>query len=266
LSKVQECFKNWEVETHDYPIPVRLASIDGVERHLRQFLHQIIHQGTETDRRLRGGGYPESVSKFEAGVQISRAELEIARLGQAHRSLLIDVEHDRDASKEVQGSIKNNASTDLGVDRVGKATTSDNARGFERYLRERAGEICEAARGLCSAIADQIDHLNASKPNDPGRLTQQNELIAFLKTIADGLESLADTLDRSIAAGTRASPEPILLGKAGDIARNLSDAVLDGLERNRDYIVDCAIKFSVFGCGFMFLGSSGKRVGDFRGS
>ena len=68
---------------------------------------------------------------------------------------------------------------------------------------------------------------------------------------------LADSIDRAIAAGSAENPQPILLGKAGEIARQLSAAVMEGIERNRTYIVDCMIKFSVFAAGFSLLHAIG---------
>ena len=57
--------------------------------------------------------------------------------------------------------------------------------------------------------------------------------------------------------GSATSPEPILLGKSADIARKLSAAIIEGLERNSTYIVDCTIKFGVFAAGFNFLHACG---------
>jgi hypothetical protein len=99
--------------------------------------------------------------------------------------------------------------------------------------------------------------LNASKPNDADRLAQQNDCVSFLQTIGTGLDALAAVIDRAVAAGSAENPEPILLGTAGEIARKLGSAVSDGLERNRTYIVDCTIKFCVFGAGYTFLHAIG---------
>jgi hypothetical protein len=44
------------------------------------------------------------------------------------------------------------------------------------------------AHAVRKAIADQIAELNASKPNEPDRLVQQNDFVAFLQTIAAGLD------------------------------------------------------------------------------
>jgi hypothetical protein len=49
----------------------------------------------------------------------------------------------------------------------------------------------------------------------------------------------------------------MLLGKAGEIARQLGAAASAGLERHREFITDCAIRFSVFGAGFVFLHAIG---------
>ena len=145
------------------------------------------------------------------------------------------------------------ASLDLGSNRI----PIDIAATVQRRLSERPAEIRQAARALSEAIEDQIAHLNASKPNEADRLVQQNDFIAFLQTIAAGLDALADSIDRAIAAGSAKNPEPILLGKAGEIARQLSAAVMEGIERNRIYIVDCMIKFSVFAAGFSLLHAIG---------
>jgi hypothetical protein len=157
-----------------------------------------------------------------------------------------------------RSTIQSKAFLDLGVNRVQPAApSSDLAAPVEHRLAERSAEIREAARALSKAIADQIVELNAFKPNEPDRLAQQNEFVAFLQSIAAGLDSFAESIDRAIAAGPGEKPEPILLGKAGEIAGQLSAAVAEGLERNRTYIVDCAIKFGVFAAGFTFLHAIG---------
>jgi hypothetical protein len=157
-----------------------------------------------------------------------------------------------------RGTIQSKASLDLSVNRAGAgAAATDIAATVERRLGERPTEIREAARKLSKAIADQIAELNASKPNEPDRLAQQSDFIAFLETIAAGLDTLAEAVDSAIAAGSPDKPEPILLGKAGEIARKINAAIVEGLERNRSYIVDCSIKFCLFAAGFELLHAIG---------
>ena len=155
-------------------------------------------------------------------------------------------------------TIQNKASLDLSVNRATPGSAPVEIAGtVERSLSERPTEIRNAARALSRAIADQIDQLNASKPNESDSLARQNEFVVFLQEIAAGLDALAELLDRAIAAGSAQSPEPILLGKSAEIARKLGTAITDGLERNRTYIVDCTIKFGMFAAGFTFLHACG---------
>jgi hypothetical protein len=157
-----------------------------------------------------------------------------------------------------RATIRSGGFGDLSVNRTSPAAgATDVAATVERKLGEQPAEIREAARALSTAIADQIAELDASKPNEPERLARQDDFIAFLHTIAAGLDALAVSIDRAIAAGSIERPEPILLGKAGEIARQISTAVAEGLERNRNYIVDCSIKFCVFAAGFTFLHAIG---------
>ena len=153
-----------------------------------------------------------------------------------------------------RGTIQSKGSLDLSVNRAGAggAAATDFMATIERRLGERPTEIREAARKLSKAIADQIAELNASKPNEPGRLAQQNDFVAFLQTIAAGLDALAEAIDSSADR-----PEPILLAKVGEIARKINAAIVEGLERNRRYIVDCSIKFCLFAAGFELLHAIG---------
>ena len=154
----------------------------------------------------------------------------------------------------VGGTIQNNVAVAMTVNR-GVAGAAEAT--VEHRLGERPTEIREAARRLSEAIADQITELHRSTPNDPDRLVQQNDFVAFLETIADGLNSLADALDGTAALGLTETPRPILLGKAAEIARDINTAIVEGIERNRSYIVDCSIRFCLYAAGFELLHAIG---------
>jgi hypothetical protein len=128
---------------------------------------------------------------------------------------------------------------------------------FVGRLSERPAEIRDAARNLVHAVEDQIHHMLASKPNDAESLVKQNEFIVFLEMVAAGLAKLADALDEAIHAGTNGSPEPVLLGKAGDIARQLGTDVTAWLEQNRTNLVDCTMRIGVFAASYVFLNACG---------
>jgi hypothetical protein len=99
IQKIHEVFKRWDTETAGYSAEIRVTSIDGVQRSLRQFVHRIIQHSLDTDRRLRGMGYPENVRHFDSSKPMSSAETEIAQLAQAYRALL-------EESKEQQDSLR----------------------------------------------------------------------------------------------------------------------------------------------------------------
>jgi hypothetical protein len=90
LQQVHDLFKKWDVETKEYPLVTRLRSIDGVSQKIRTFVQQVNVRAVETDRRLRGKGYPGSVQPFNPAIQMSRAEAEVLRVAEAHRQLLVD--------------------------------------------------------------------------------------------------------------------------------------------------------------------------------
>jgi hypothetical protein len=78
---------------------------------------------------------------------------------------------------------------------------------IERRLSERPTDIRDAARALSKAIADEIERLNAVRPNDHEPQARHDDFVGFLRQIADGLNRLADTIDRAIAASRlRSSP------------------------------------------------------------
>jgi hypothetical protein len=83
-------------------------------------------------------------------------------------------------------------------------------------------EILEAARNLAKEFKNQADELRAAKPNDPARLDSYDDLLAFFEKMAAGLASLADALEQAFETrGDSSQPEPILLGNAAKIAREL---------------------------------------------
>jgi hypothetical protein len=98
LMKVHETFQKWEVETKGYSPEVRLRSLDSVSQRVRQFVQQINGRAIDTDRRLRGKGYPASAQPFNSSVQMSRTEAEVVKLAEANKRLLVE-EIERQKSK-----------------------------------------------------------------------------------------------------------------------------------------------------------------------
>src|SRR3990170_5195807 len=85
---IHATFATWKRDTADYPIEQQKHSLEGVAASLWRFVSKIIEHGVDTDRRLRGSGYPENVKKFNASGFHSAANAEIERLRSAHSALV----------------------------------------------------------------------------------------------------------------------------------------------------------------------------------
>jgi hypothetical protein len=121
----------------------------------------------------------------------------------------------------------------------------------ERRLSERPEDIRAAAHALSRAISEQIDELNALKPNDPDALTRQEMFVAFMQRIAAGLDELAASLER-ISVEPPASRGP-LYAKSAAIARSLGKSVMKGLEENQASMMACSLRLPVVMAGtFLF--------------
>ena len=127
---------------------------------------------------------------------------------------------------------------------------------LERRLSERPEDIRGAARALSKAVTDQIDFLNANKPNESDPLARHNDLIAFFTQIAERLDAFADAIDAAISDAS-SKREPVLLGSAASIARSVGDFVREGVTRHRAELQACAIKVPVIGLSISLLHALG---------
>jgi hypothetical protein len=83
--KVHAVFKQWDADTKSYPLAIRRASIDGVERSLGRFVTRILQRSLETDKRLRKGGNPVGHSRPPGQGGVGG---DVAYLATAHRALI----------------------------------------------------------------------------------------------------------------------------------------------------------------------------------
>jgi hypothetical protein len=126
----------------------------------------------------------------------------------------------------------------------------------ESVLSEHPADIRDMARALSEEFTAQVEELQRRKPNDD-RLAEYNALLAFFEKMARGLADLADALDRAVSTGTNGQLEPVFLGTAGEIARQLHLALFEWLEKDRTMIVEVPVRLALFGAGVAFLHSIG---------
>jgi hypothetical protein len=90
--KIHEIYNRWDAETKSYPLDLRKSSLEGMGRNLSKFAARITQKGMETDRALRGRGFPDSVPAYDTAGCRARAEAEIHWLEDAHRALIGKIE------------------------------------------------------------------------------------------------------------------------------------------------------------------------------
>jgi uncharacterized membrane protein YccC len=116
---------------------------------------------------------------------------------------------------------------------VSDTVSADAIKQIERRLSKRAVDYRDVARALSAAVRDQLAELQRQKPNEEDRLPFYNDLVAFLQKLGNELAALADALDQ---AAKSEPPEPIFLGNAAKIARQLELGFMEWLERDRVHI------------------------------
>jgi len=86
--KSHEVFGAWQSATASYPVELRYSSLERTQGILLSFIGSLVDKARDTDRRLRGRGFPDRVSKYNPTRELQIAGTEIARLVEAHKRLL----------------------------------------------------------------------------------------------------------------------------------------------------------------------------------
>jgi hypothetical protein len=120
-------------------------------------------------------------------------------------------------------------------------------------LWERPVEIRDAARALSQEFTAQVEELKRTKPNDPDALAKYDDLVAFLEKMAAGLNNLANALDQAVTKAADGKPEPVFLGTAAAVARQLQLGMMEWLEEYRTTIFDVPIRLGLIGLGLTFV-------------
>lgn len=86
--KIHHKYKEWERETRTYPIELKRSSLDRTGQILEGFVGRTADKALETDRALRGQGYPTRLPAYNSKSYQLRPQVEIRRLAAAHGALL----------------------------------------------------------------------------------------------------------------------------------------------------------------------------------
>lgn len=113
--------------------------------------------------------------------------------------------------------------------------------------------IAQAARALANSFAEEVDRLKRSRPNEPDQLAQHDDLVATYENMQLGLSGIADALEQSVATGSPGRPEPVCLGIAAKIVRQLQTGLFGYLGKYRNAVWVAPINLCLFGAGITFL-------------
>lgn len=86
--KIHSTFEKWDFVTSKYPCELRQLSLDRTRLCLLQFASRVVDRARDTDRRLRGRGFPDKVTQRNVSGLQSGLVAEIDRLTAAYASLL----------------------------------------------------------------------------------------------------------------------------------------------------------------------------------
>jgi hypothetical protein len=83
----REAFVEWKKETEDYPVAMRLSSLDGTGLLLKEFVRSIAERAGQTDQLISGKGYSKAHLPAQVSATSEGLEKAIDLLIEAHRSL-----------------------------------------------------------------------------------------------------------------------------------------------------------------------------------
>jgi hypothetical protein len=105
---------------------------------------------------------------------------------------------------------------------------------------------------LALLMKDEIQRLEADRPNDPDRLDMQERYIDFLRHVAVGLAEIAATIDAAQSERDVAK-KTVQYEKASEVASQLGASMLNWISENKDTLVHFSANVAVLGAGTAFL-------------
>lgn len=148
--KIHSTFRQWDEKCREYSATQRISSLDGTAGLLESFVGQLVEKAADTDRRLRGRGYPQNVAAYNPSKTITSARVEIIRLQSAFRAQLI----------EAAGNIMSETDTEFDVFISHASEDKDSiARPLADELKRRGLRVWydETALGWGCSLRREID-------------------------------------------------------------------------------------------------------------
>ncbi len=112
------------------------------------------------------------------------------------------------------------------------------------------------ANSLALLARNEIKRLDAERPNDPARLAEYETQRDLLTIFADGFEQIS----ASLTIALNKPEEPLLLGRAKEIADEIGKKVDAWWKKNGDEAVDWCLRIPAMGAGVAGLEVAGANM------
>jgi len=156
VAKVHDVFQKWDEETRSYTESKRRSCIEGTDKLLRGFVSAIIKKATDTDRRLRGRGFPDKVPVYNSSGEHSHANAEISRLADSHRSLIESAPSDQRGGAYVPDRAPTHERAQRGRRKSQPARESARSAINELYPNGVPGQAVKRNANLCREVGEKL--------------------------------------------------------------------------------------------------------------
>lgn len=131
-----------------------------------------------------------------------------------------------------------------------------NLAKISQRIRQDQPQLLLLALSLSQMALDEIEKLDAERPNDPDRIASFERQRELLQIFADGFARIARALSSLKADLT----EPILVGKAAKVVESVGNGVSRWWEKNQDEAYDWGLRIPVLTAGVAALGWAGANM------
>jgi hypothetical protein len=251
------------------PEPVMAARLHPTQLHLIAKVKKLRSDASELRTQVSAGSYGDDererfyklASSASTVLDISHPELaQRAELGDAFFSTLI---RDRRYPKLENFLRALTAMIKTADERLYDIDHDPNASGLlpvsariTQRIRQDHDDLLVLSQSLSQMALDEIERLNAERPNDPDRIKDYERQRELLKIFADGFARIAHAL----AALDVDLNHPVKLSKVVKAIESVGNGVNRWWKANEDEAIDWAVRIPVLTAGVAALGWAGANM------
>jgi hypothetical protein len=127
---------------------------------------------------------------------------------------------------------------------------------ISQRIRQDRSDLLILALSLSQIASDELEKLDAERPNDPDRIANFGRQRELLQLFADGFARIA----RALSSLEADLPGPVLVGKAAKIVESVGNGISKWWRKNEDEAFDWAMRIPVLTAGVAALGWAGANM------